>query len=774
MVRAWSVFWELPRGFAALLFLIVFSPAALRATGSEDTPPPSGKATEEHSSSDVFEEIIVTARRREERLQDVPMSSTVFTEQRLRELSVQDLFDIQFQAPNLQIAPFPAVGADASISMRGQSQFEPVITLDPAVGIYLDGVYFGRATGALLNLVDLERVEVLMGPQGTLFGRNTTGGVISLISRKNTEGTFGGVVEATGGDFGSRHYSAAVSLPIVEDRLAARLTFDSARRDGFGRNTLLGEDLDDEDAQSWRLNVNWSPSDVLDVLFSVDSTRQREHSSLFRVNSIDPQVLDPACLGQTPPLFGCFVNFLITGDNWSTALEGDERDIRSDVSSRHDLDVSGASATVTAQFERFGLRSITAYRELDRRNINDIDGTEWPILHPDADAGQHQFSQEFQVSGESGNTDAEWLAGLFYFDESGNDDTTVVSVPALNPFSPSTILPKGKNRSLAVFGHLTYPIGHRTTLSAGARYTQERRELSEQQFNAAGCTLEFVNQPPCRTEVSKRFDDWSYTFSLDRRLSEATLIYASTSRGFKSGGFNARATKEIEFQPFDPEILSNIELGMKTTYFDSRVQANLAFFYDDYQDIQRARLVALSQTEIASTVSNAARAYVTGGELRISAKPVPELVWDASVGLTIAEYREFDDTDTMGNTVDKSGLEFPKTPRWNFSTRMNYELPIRFRGATTLQAAYAWRDKSYSDVDNSSAIAQGAFGLLDLRLSTYWVDWNLEFSLVAKNVTDEVYVTDGLDFSSQFGYTGVFLGPPRTYYGEFSWRFGTQ
>lgn len=734
-------------------------------------------AQEEVSASgrtEYIEEIIVTARRREERLQDVPLSATAISGQLMHELSIQDLFDIQFQAPNLQIAPFPAVGGDASISMRGQSQFEPVITLDPVVGIYVDEVYLGRATGALLNLVDLERVEVLMGPQGTLYGRNTTGGVINLISRKNTTGELGGMLGVTGGNYGRKNVTAAFSLPIVGDKLAARLSYRNANRDGFGTNTLLSEDLDDEDAQSLRLNLSWFPKDDLDVLFSFDSTRQREYSSLFSVNTIDPEVLDPACLTQTPPLFGCLVNFLITGGNWETALAGDPREIRSDVRSRHELDVDGAAATITARFNGFSVKSITAYRELSRRNINDIDGSEWAILHPDADAGQRQFSQEIRVSSDLVNSDLDWLVGVFYFDESGNDDTIVVSVPDLNPFSPSTILPEGENTSAAAFGHLTYDIGERSVLSAGARYTRERRQLSEQQFNAGGCTLEFINAPPCRTEVSKRFDGWSYTVSLDHRWSPETMVYVSTSRGFKSGGFNARASKEIEFQPFDPEIVSSVEVGLKSSQFDNRMQLDFAYFYDDYSDIQRARLIALSQTEIASTVSNAASAYVTGGELRMTAKPMADLIWDTSVGLTVASYKEFEDSDSMGNTIDKSNLKFPKTPRWNFSTRLNYTLPLSFSGYATAQVAYSWRDKSYSDVDNSPALVQDSFGLVDLRLNSYWTDWNLEIALVAKNVTDETYLTDGLDFSDQFGYTGVFLGPPRTYYAELIWRFGSE
>ena len=722
----------------------------------------------------VIEEVIVTARKREELMQEVPVAGTVFSAAELRNQSVQDLFDIQFQVPNLQITPFPAVNADASISIRGQSQFEPVITLDPAVGIYLDGVYLGRSTGALLNLVDLKSVEVLMGPQGTLYGRNTTGGVINLISNKNNEGEFDGYLDFVGGSYSQNNYTAAISFPIFTDRLSARVSYRNANHDGYGYNSLLSEDLDDESARYWRVNLNWMPTSNVEVFFSYDDTRQRERSALFHVDYIDPSIQDPYCLNEPVPALGCLVNFVITGGNWSDALDGDPRRIQSDVSTTHNIDVSGVSGTVIVDFSGISFKSITAYRELSRRNINDIDGTEWEILHPDANADQHQLSQEFQVFGEGLSDRAKWLGGLFFFDEEGNDDTSVIAIPDLNPFSPSIILPHGDNSSFAAFGHLIYSLTDQINLTAGLRYTHEKRKLSAQQFNAAGCSLEYINEPPCRTVVSETFDDWSYTAVLDYQWPDDLdlLTYLSISRGFKSGGFNARATKEVEFEPFDPEIVDNFEFGLKSQWVDNRVQFNLAAFYSDYKDIQRAQLIALSPTEIATRVSNAASAYVTGGELQFTALPLPDLVFNASVGLTVAKYNEFFDDDGRGNVVDKSHLKFPRTPRWSYSVMLSYTLP--YLDGISFQADYSWVDKTYNDVNNSELIAQDKFGLLNLRLSTAIPDWDLELAFFVKNVTNELYVTGGLDFTDQFGYAGTFPAPPRTFNGQITWLFGSD
>lgn len=717
----------------------------------------------------IMEEIVVTARKRAERLQEVPISASAFTKFDIQELGVRDLSDIQYQTPNLIIAPFPAVSADASISMRGQSQFEPVITLDPAVGIYMDGVYLGRATAALLNLVDLERVEVLMGPQGTLYGRNTTGGVINLISARSKTDTIEGFLEFIGGSFDRHNFSGAYNFPMIYDKLSARVSFRSANHDGYDRNKLLGEDLGDEEANSWRVNVNWQATQDIRVLFSYDATRQREHSQLFHVQKIDPAVLDPACLTDPTPLLGCFVNFVVAGGRWGEALDGDVRDVRSDVNSRHDVDVDGVSLTVDAEVGEITIRTISAYRELSRRNINDIDGSEFTILHADAYASQEQFSQELQILGDTGNL--KWIGGIFYFNEEGDDDTSIISIPALNPGSPSRILPHGENTSSAIFGHATYQATDRIDLTAGLRYTHEERELSESQFTALGCSLIYVNRPPCQTVVSETFDGWSYTVGIDYQWTDDWMFYASINRGFKSGGFNARASKEVEFEPFDPEIVLDLELGFK--YRFDWVRVDLGLFYNDYQDIQRAQLVALSPTDIASTVQNIASAYVTGGELRIDAAPHSLLEMHATLGLTVARYKTFNAVDSNGNIVDKSRLKFPRTPQYNLSVRAKYTLPpeiIPLDGDFSLQVDYSWQSKSYNDVNNSD-IAQDNVGILNFRASYLFPGQGLEMAFFVKNVTDEVVATGGLDFMDQFGYSGVFLGAPRTYNAQISWYF---
>jgi iron complex outermembrane receptor protein len=612
-----------------------------------------------------------------------------------------------------------------------------------------------------------------MGPQGTLYGRNTTGGVINIISNQNKSHEFGGFVDVTGGSYSQRILTAALSFPLIQDRAGARVTYRIAERDGYGFNYLLNEDLEDESARLWRININWSPTDDVQVFLSYDDTRQRERSALFHLNYLDPAVQDPACLSEQPPALGCVVNFFVTEGDWSSALLDDPRKIRSDVSSTHDVDVSGISATVTVDFgNNLSFKSITAYRELSRRNINDIDGTEWAILHPDADADQHQVSQEFRLSGETTGGKSNWITGLFLFEEEGNDNTSVISVPDLNPISPSVILPHGENSSYAAYGHIVYSLNADMAITGGLRYTHEERLLDTRQFNGAGCSLEYVNSPPCRTVVSESFGGWSYTGALDYSFTEDLLGYVTLSRGFKSGGFNARATKQVEFEPFDPEIVDNLELGLKSQWLDRSLQLNVAAFYSDYQDIQRAQLIALSPTEIATKVTNAASAYVTGGELQLTALPAPGLAINATAGLTIARYKEFFDIDGQGNVIDKSNLEFPRTPKWNFSLMAQYTLD--YLNGITFRADYSWTDKVYNDVNNSELIAQDAVGLLNFRISTEVPDWNLEMALYAKNLTDETYATGGLDFTGQFGYAGVFLGPPRTYHAEVTWRFGAE
>jgi iron complex outermembrane receptor protein len=217
-----------------------------------------------------------------------------------------------------------------------------------------------------------------------------------------------------------------------------------------------------------------------------------------------------------------------------------------------------------------------------------------------------------------------------------------------------------------------------------------------------------------------------------------------------------------------------VEIGLKSNTPDRRYQANLALYYSRYRDIQRAQLVAISPTEIASTVSNAAKATVWGGELQLTAYPLADLQLGATLGLIEADYDEFDGIDSTGQIIDKSDLEFPQTPQWNYSAQLQYVLPFDILpgyGNIIFRADYAWQSKTYNDVDNLN-ISQDSFGILNLRLSLEWSDPNVEFALFVKNATDEDYVTGGLDFTEQFGYVGVFLGAPRTFNAQLTWRFG--
>ena len=698
---------------------------------------------------------------------------TVLSEFDLGDQSVRDLDDISFHAPNVQIKPFPAVNADANISMRGQSQFEPVITIDPPVALYLDSVYLGRSTASLLNLIDLERVEVLMGPQGTLYGRNTTGGLVHLITKRYQGEGFGGYLDLVEGNRGRRDLSGGVSLPLIDETVGLRLSFKRATFNGHNRNVLLAEKLDDENVHVLRVNLGAQLSDEWNLAVTYDMTRQREHSTLFRLDYIAPAVLSTDCILDTQPKLGCLINSLITGGAWHTALDIGDRRVSSDVSSRHDVDVWGTAATVSGIAGVFGIKSVTAYRQLSRRNINDIDGTQWEILHPDADASQRQFSKEFQLSMATLNGILNWTAGAFYFEETGEDKTTVIGIPDLNPLSPSTIVPKGNNRSISGYAHATYAMTKSTNIGAGLRYTYERRRLSTRQENSGGCALRFVNRPPCTTRVSKTFGGWSYTVSLDHHFHNGRMAYASVGRGFKSGGFNARGSEEAEFEPFEPETVDSFDIGFKSVWFDKKVRLNVAAFYARYRNIQRTQLVALSETEIGTTIANAAKANIYGAELEFSTQPTPRWSLRATTGTTIAEYLEFSDVNATGELVDKSDLSFPNTPRHTFSVLAKYSLPIslgRSIAELAIQADYSWQSKTFNDVENSK-IDQPAYGLLNLRASMYFSANDIEVAVYSRNVSNETYVTGGLDFTNQFGYRGTFLGPGRSINLQVTWNF---
>jgi len=530
------------------------------------------------ATSGALEEIVVTARRREESLQRTPIAVTALSARDIEERSISDVRDVAAYTPNMQFTPGGITGNGGGHAfIRGIGQYDFLITTDPGVGVYVDGVYLGRTQGSLMDLVDVDRIEVLRGPQGTLFGKNTIGGAINVISTKPSE-ELKGRAEFTTGSFERKDGRISIGFPIVGSQLTARIALLSKSRNGYGRTVDFAtgrtlHDLGDEDRVAARGMLQWTPTQSLDVLVTVDGTRVREQKPVqSMVKFVPPDPTDPASLVNlynfvAVPLFGAppFDGRYITANPYVS--------FNTDSPSRNDLDNRGAAATIDWHTGGGTLKSITAYRNL-RTYTGTDDSTPATIIDQTDDLHQHQFSQEIQFSATSFAGALNWLAGVMYFKEHAENRTVAQQAPLLNPVFQMLGIPVelGRNdlhvmdiANVAGYAQGSYALTDRWSLTVGARYTHEKKEYTPWFRTLAGAVI--IPQQ----EVSKTWDAVTPRYGLEFQITDDILAYASVARGFRSGGFNGRAANATRLIPFDPEYVSTYELGMKSRWFQERI-----------------------------------------------------------------------------------------------------------------------------------------------------------------------------------------------------------
>ncbi|MGE0664972.1 MAG: TonB-dependent receptor [Sphingomonadales bacterium] len=759
----------------ALICLLTTGIWTETATGAAAEPVPAGVRPEYAN----LDQVVTTARRREESAQAVPGTLTVLPEVLIERLGIDSLDDLSVVAANLLIAPDNVSNRASRITLRSQVQNDTLITVDPAVGLYLDGVYVARSAASLLDLVDVERVEVLNGPQGTLYGRNTTGGAIAITANKPT-GEFEGRISAGVGMYtdkpgsgnGVNHdVSAVVNVPL-SDKLAARFVARSAGLAGYSENTFLDRDMDDDRTLSWRASLAWQVSDDADVLLIHDGMRSRGHERLTQTEEIVPAGLDPGCsLADPNPVnaTACAINLFLTGGQWGgAALDGDPRRngqnplVLAGDPGRLAADVQGLALITTVRLDGVTLKNISAWRHLKQYSSFDFDGTPFDIGEAVQADTQRQLSTEFQVIGDDPGAALDWIIGAIYLHESGRSDNVARAASFLNPTNPFTATGRGRNSTAGVYGHAVWALDEVFSLVGGARFTWERKQLTADSRDAlVGCLV-----PPdlnldlatggCRGEFSKNFTRFTWEAGVNARLNPHAMLFAKVATGFKSGGFNLRAKSESSFEPFLPEKVLSVEGGVKSSFLEGRGVANLTLFYADYSDIQRTDFT-IEGGNITTFITNAAAADVWGGELALDVAAHDGLRLRGTVGVSIARYRSFD----FGG-ADFSDKRFPLAPDFSAGLAAIYTLPVDWLDADwTLTGDFTWRSRIFEDVANTPSLAQDGYGLLDLRLDVEPRDSALRFSLFCRNATNKLYRTTGTTFLDQLGWAFGQYGEPR-------------
>jgi len=710
-----------------------------------------------------LEEITVTARRRDEALQDVPIAVSAFSSEELHMLQAEDLSALQGSVPNLNLVQGRGSATSANVYIRGIGQPDALQTFDPAVGVYLDDVFISRIQGALFNLYDVERVEVLRGPQGTLYGKNTIAGAIRLISKKPTD-QLSGNFELGYGDYDRIDAKAYVGGPVT-DTFGASFAGLYSTRDGIVEDPSTGRKYNDIDTKAGRVILQFDPTDRFDVNLAFDYTRQRNALNLGRAEAPLIQVYLPAGSGirvlQPAP----------TGE-WefkgSTSFKDGEGQA---------LDHAGVALTLGWDVsEAWRFKSITAYRDLDVDNYVDIDASAFELGDVFVGVNQDQFTQEFQFLYDAGGR-LNAVFGLYYLGENISSHQEAYADDFLALLLPTGPVPIGFTRtvddelntdSYAAFGQASWNFTDQLSGTVGLRYTHESKDYFR-------TTSTFWSLPGLDSTFdypdSDSWDALTPSFALDYKLTGDSMLYASAGRGFKSGGFNGRANTPGETGAYDPEYVWTYELGSKNTFDEGRLRLNAAVFYSDYTDFQ-ARVSEVVDPEapipnFSFPVLNAAALDIWGAEVEMTFVPVDGLTLQGQVGYLDADYREFTETvlGPNGQPVerDRSGDEPPFAPNWTGRLGVSYLFGLGDLGALTLAADVTYRTKAWLSVDNREVLTQDDFALMNALASWQSASQAWRASVGVKNLTDEVYKTDAQEFSSVGNIQTAYYGDPRTW-----------
>jgi iron complex outermembrane receptor protein len=728
----------------------------------------------------VLEEVIVTAQKREQSLQEVPISVTAISGAEIREGRITGLSDVALETPNFTMTQFNI--GEPQYYIRGIGNSLDSAGSDPAVATFIDEVYVGRSGGTAMDLYDLDRVEVLRGPQGTLFGKNVVGGAISIVTRKPSdefEARFG----ATVGNYSQTVFRGLVNGRIA-DNVAGKFSFSKRDRDGYVDNVVDGEEYHDEDNLSLRGQLLFTPSERMEILFGLDYSTDDQAGNCRNVNNLalnNPlglAVFYPAVIAAT------------TG--------GDIRKCASSAGAMQERDVYGALLRVDYDFDGSTLTSITAYRDTDYEWLEDLAGmplgaTPFNLIDT-AREESDQFSQELRLTS-TGEGSLEWLIGAFYMEEDvSRQERFIGSFHAPLAAQGFSLLngdvsfdQENKTTSTALFGKIDYHFNERFTWSLGARYARDEKEIDQALVNfenpafdsavlsavlgfpvnlvvlgipanGPGDLIAFIttgNPAALKTPYSVSAEaDWSEfvpSTNLQWQFADQGYVYFTVARGYKSGAFvSATTTPQAAVTPLDPEIATNYELGMKSQWLDNRLRFNASVFRMDYEDLQVFRL------EGSLLVGANAEATSQGLELDVAALLTDNWMVRANYGYLDATYDSF-----VSGTQDFTDNDLPRAPENSLGLNSTYTVDLDGGSSLDFDLGYAWQDDFFHEPNNIEATREKAFGLLNLGVTWTSSDGRWDVTAWGKNVTDEEYRTHTI--ISNIAGTVDLWNIPRTY-----------
>lgn len=703
--------------------------------------------TSEISVAQELEEVIVTARKREENLQKVPMAVSVLSAQTIADAGLMRLQDITSLVPNMTYLESNS-NKFTNLTLRGISSGGGLGN-DPAIGVYIDEVYVSRDSGFNADLMDVQRVEVLKGPQGTLFGRNTAVGALNISTKKPGEELEGQLLVDIG-DYDYTRYGALISAPL-SDNLAGKISVVTAERDGYLDNTYGGT-VNTVDYTTWRGQLLWAPTDELEFLLTGD----------YREDDAD-------------------------GNNAITRMGGEPLNKQYKVSipdsGYEDVDASGLSLKVSYDWGDYLVKSITSINEMDEEYLNDQDWSPLEALVGYDDRELDQWSQELRLESPTDGP-LTWLVGVYVYhsefdavNEAINGPDTVWAALGFTDKIGTGELPSSiglpdtatitatseiETDSWAVYASGTYEINEQWSITAGIRYSEDEKDLDYVQESdplAAGAGFF-----PFSVEDEQDDDEWTPSFSVNWTPREDVLMYAKYSKGYKAGGFNNNISTSVSLVSFDAETMDSYEMGLKATWLDNRLRTNLAVFHMEYDDKQESAFVAGA----GYMQTNAGEATSDGFELEVEFVPMERWMVYGAVGYADAEYDEY----IIDEFTDHSGNTLTRAPEWTFNmgTQVDWNFTPNLVGNFRLD--YAYQDEYFTQANNDPFFAADSQNLVNARLGISNADRDWEATLWGRNLTDDdnINAIDGpsTPFFDTYHYT---LIAPRTYGVELKYNF---